>query len=439
MPLDGEIKEVIEKLGKAHADFKSAVEREMAEIKKTGSADAATKAMVEKLQAELDKQTEAKAAIDKRLDDAEKKLARQDLNRNAGDPDKRAAELKSFNGARAAWAQGPHPQDVGEAELDAYKSGFGRYLRKGHQAFSNEEFKAMSVGGDADGGFLVTPDRTGQIVTRLFDTSPIREIAGQQTIGTDALEGLRDIDEAGAGWVGETTTRGVTTTPQLGSWRIPTHEMFAQPDATQKLLDDSSVDIEAWLAGKVSERFARLENAAFVVGDGVVQPRGFATYPTAATGDASRAWGTLEHVGTGVAGNFAASNPGDVLFDLEAAFKPGYLQNASWVTRRSVIQAVRKFKDTTGQYLWQPGLDRGRPATLIGYPIVMAENMPALAANSLSLALGDFRQGYQIVDRQGIRVLRDPYTAKPFVRFYTTKRTGGDVLQFEAIKFVRFG
>jgi HK97 family phage major capsid protein len=192
------------------------------------------------------------------------------------------------------------------------------------------------------------------------------------------------------------------------------------------------------LAGKQADKFARVEAAAFISGDGVGKPRGFTTYTTAATGDGSRTWGQLEHVKSGANGAFAASNPADVLFDLEGAFKSAYLANASWVTRRSVVTAVRKFKGSDNNYLWQPGLQAGKPASLIGYPITMAEDMPTLATGSLSMALGDFREGYQIVDRQGIRTLRDPYTNKPYVVFYSTKRVGGAVLNFEAIKFIQF-
>lgn len=437
MPLDGEIKKIIEDLGSTHEAFKKSVEEELAQIKKAGQPDPLTTQKIQKLNDELDRLTEAKAQHDKHLADLEKKLARQAVSGSQGD-DKLAAEVKAMNHHIAANSNDRF-DELSPDSYQAYKAAFGQYLRKGDKSFGDAERKTLSVGGDADGGYLVTPDRTGQIVTRIFETSPMRQICTVQPIGTDALEGLRDTDQVSAGWVGEQSARPVTGTPQLGQWRIPVHEMYAQPDSTQKMLDDSSIDVEAWLASKVSERFIRVENASFVGGDGVVQPRGFTTYPTAATSDASRAWGTFEHIGTGVSGAFPASNPANVFFDLEAALKPGYLVNAKFVTRRSVIQLVRKFVDSTGQYLWQPSLQAGRPQTLIGYEIFYAEDMPAVAANSLSLALGDFAQGYTIVDRLGMRTLRDPYSAKPFVRFYTTKRTGGDVTQFECIKFLRFG
>ncbi len=311
-------------------------------------------------------------------------------------------------------------------------------MRKGDKHLNEIERKAMQVGIDSDGGYLVPADVTGRIATRLFDLSPIRQIANVQTIGSDRLEGIEDINEADAGWVSELGTRLDTNTPQVGKYEIVANEMYAQPKATQKLLDDASVDVEAWLSGKVADKFARTEGAAFVNGNGVGKPRGFTSYPTASTADATRAWGTFEHVKTGANGAFA-STQADPLFDLIAAFKPGYLNGAQWVTRRTVIAAIRKFKtSTTSEYIWQPGLQQGQPAQLLGFPITIAEDMPAMATGSNSMALGNFQLGYQIVDRLGVRVLRDPYTDKPYIKFYTTKRTGGGAVQFEAIKFINF-
>lgn len=449
MPDGGNVLELIEKLGKTFEDFKAAHDAEVKEIKTKGAVDAVTRDKIEKLNKSLDDLTAQKDAAEKaakasqdRMDALEKKLNRPGLP--AADAAKLEAELKSFNATlkgHAASLSRPMTADLGEAEMSAYKAAFSKFLRKGKDELDADERKALAVGADPDGGFLVRPDITGRIVTRVFDTSPIRQIAGQQTISTDALEGIRDTDEAGSGgWVSETGTRSETTTPQIGAWRIPVHEIYAEPRATQKLIDDAAVDIEAWLAQKVADKLTRVENAAFVTGNGVGKPRGFASYATAATDDSTRAWGTFEHVATATNGDFASSNPADVLFTLIAAFKQPYLNNANWVTRRSVIAKIRKFKEsTTNAYMWQPGLQQGQPAQLLGFPIVMAEDMPALATDSLSLALGDFREGYLIVDRQGFIVLRDPYTAKPYVKFYTRRRVGGDVVQFEAIKFIKFG
>ncbi len=438
-----EIKGLIEAQGKTFEEFKKVNDEVQASVKKLGSADTLLEEKLEKLGESLDKLDAAKTALEKaqtaRIDDLEKRLNRP----RGGDDDAEAKAVDAFNLDRkaAALASGrPQPASIDAAQFAAYREVHVKYLRSGKEMLDADEFKAMSVGIDSDGGYLVTPDTSGRIVRKVFDLSPIRQIAAVQAIGTDALEGISDTGEAGVGWVSETGTRAVTSTPQIGKWRIPVEEMYAMPEATQKLLDDANVDVEAWLADKVAERLARLEGTAFVTGDGVGKPRGFTTYTTSATGDSTRTWGTLEHVNTGQASAFATSNGGDVLFDVVGAFKDPYLNGARWVTRREVVTAVRKLKEsTTNAYMWQPGLQQGQPQMLLGFPVTIAQDMPALASGSLSMALGNFGIGYQVVDRQGIRVLRDPFTNKPYVRFYTTRRVGGDVVQFEAIKFVRFG
>lgn len=303
------------------------------------------------------------------------------------------------------------------------------YLRRGDE----RELKALSVDVDPDGGYTVIPERSSQIITRLFDTSPMRALANIQNTTSDALEILLDTTEAEAQWVGETGARNETNTPQLGLHKIPVHEMYANPRATQKLLDDSNISIENWLLDKITKRFTRRENTAFVNGDGVAQPRGFLTYPTSTAADTSRPWGTLQYVPSGTSGDFDL----DDLNDLVATLKADYRAGASWLMTRATASAVRKKKDLQGQYLWQPSSQLGQPDSLLGFPVYLAEDMPAIAANALAIAFGDFREGYTIVDRIGLRVLRDPYTDKPHIRFYTTKRVGGDVTNFDAIKLLR--
>lgn len=429
-----QIKDLLDAQGTAWAEFKKVNDERIAKLEK-GQAVGDLEAKLVKINEDLD-------AKGKALEDVQKKLNRP------GRSDKEESDIKSecerFNNHRASVKQlrGGHTGS-GPISLDqyiAYKSAFHKAVRYGVQALDGDEAKAMSTGVDTEGGFLMPEEARGRVVSKIYELSPIRQIAAVQPITTDTLEGMYDNGEADAGWVGETGTRSETNSPQVGQWSIPVFEMYAAPKATQKLLDDAAVNVETWLAGKVANKFARKEGAAFVVGNGVSQPRGFTTYPVAATNDDSRAWGTMEVVKTGVAGNFAASAPADVLFDLEGAFRPGYTSKASWVTRRDVITKVRKFKGaTTGDYLWQPGLQMNKPDTLLGYPIVLAQDMPALADGSLSMALGDFTEGYQVVDRIGIRTLRDPFTNKPFVIFYSTMRVGGAVVNFEAIKFVQFG
>jgi HK97 family phage major capsid protein len=267
---------------------------------------------------------------------------------------------------------------------------------------------------------------------KVFETSPMRAYASVQVISTDALEGLFDLNEASSGWVGETDTRSETNTPQLGKWRIPTHELYAKPTATQKLLDDAEINMEAWLAGKVAEKFARDEATAFVTGSGIGRPRGFLTYASGTTLP-----GTIERFDTGVNGAFAAApNGGDVLINALYGLKAQYRANATWFMNRATTTLVRKLKDQDGAYLWSPGIAAGQPATLLGYPVAAFEDMPSPATDSLSIAVGDMREAYQIVDRIGIRTLRDPFSSKPYVEFYTTKRVGGDVVNFEAIKLI---
>lgn len=431
--MDPEIKTAIAELGSAWEAFKATNDQTLAEVKKLGATDVV-------LTEKLDRINGAVDALEDRIGKAEAKANRP---RRGADADlDEEAQVKAFNAALAGH-QKAHSRPLQQLDADgvrAYKAGFEAFLRKGKEGLEDTERKAMSVGSDPDGGFLVPADMSGRIALRLYDLSPIRQIAAVQPVSTDALEGIADNDQMAAGWVNEQAARPVTTTAQLGKWRIPVNEWYANPDATQKLLDDAVVDVSAWIEAKVAERGARLQGAAFCVGTGVGQPRGFTTHPTAATADGARAWGTLEHINTGVASNFAATNPADQLMDLVESMKDAYRDGARWVTRRSVIALIRKFKDTAGgTYLWQPGLQAGAPPTLIGFPVTKAEDMPALAAGSLSLAFGNFAIGYQVVDRRGMTVLRDPYSNKPYVQFYTTARVGGDVIQFEAIKFIRFG
>jgi HK97 family phage major capsid protein len=312
-----------------------------------------------------------------------------------------------------------------------------KYLRRGDQRLTAQERdvleqhqKALSVDSDPDGGYLVTPQQSARIIEVVFETSPMRQIATVETISSDALEGLFDGDEAAAAWVAERGSRPETATPQLGQWRIPTHELYANPRATQKLLDDSAVDIEAWLSRKVADKFARTENLAFVLGTGVGQPRGIVTYPDGTTR------GTIERIPSLDAATIAAEGIYNVIYGIKNAYRTG----AVWVMNRATVGVIRTIRDEsggagTGQFMWSPGFGT-QPATLAGYPIVEFEDMADISGGNIVAGFGNFRQAYTIVDRIGIRVLRDPYSAKPHVEFYTTKRVGGDVLNFEAIKLM---
>ena len=435
-----EIKHLIETQGTAFEALKKSFD----ELAKR--ADVITDDRIKKIEKSLDDAVEAKAAIEAKLkaeikerEELEAKLNR--LGKVAGGPDgeKKAAALAELNAVLAMNAaeqkQAFTPLDM--AGLEAYQNEFKTFMRKGIRP--GMEIKTLSVGSDPDGGYFVTPDVSGRIVKKVYESSPIRQIANVQTITTDALEGIEDLGEAGAGYAGEHATSGDTTTPQVGKWRIPVFWIDTEPKATQQLLDDAAVDIEGWLADKVADKLARFETNEFITG-AANKIRGMAAGYTMTedTTGAGVTWGELAFTKSGTNGGFSASGGGDCIFTLIGLLKNDYLSNAVFLTRRSVITAVRKLKDDQKQYLWQPSIAAGTPEMLAGYPIVRAEDMPALATNSYSMAFGDFRQGYQIVDRQGIRVMRDPYTSKPYVKFYTTKRVGGAVVNFEAIKFMKF-
>lgn len=316
-----------------------------------------------------------------------------------------------------------------DGHVSEYKKAFWNYLRKGMEAGLEElHTKALSVGSDPDGGYLVTPTMSNRIISLVKENSIMRTLATIETISSDSLEILEDRDEAAAGWTSEAGSVSDTSTPQVGKRTIHVHELYAQPKATQKLVDDAAIDIENWLSEKVSEIFARKESAAFISGNGVGQPRGIVTYA------AGTDWGQIEQVVSGTSAQITA----DGLVNLYYALKEEYVSRASFLMNRSAVQAVRLLKEsTTDQYIWQPGLAAGAPDTLLGVPVAQASDMPAAAANSLSVALADFSSAYLVVDRVGIRTLRDPYTDKPFVKFYTTKRVGGDVVNFEAIKLLK--
>jgi len=318
-----------------------------------------------------------------------------------------------------------------------HKSAFDVYMRNGESAGLRQlELKAMSVGSNPDGGYVVPVAIEKQIGERLTAISPIRQIAGVREISGNVYKKPFMTPGPAVGWVGETDARPQTTSPVLDSLSFPAMELYAMPAATATLLEDAAVNIDEWLAAEVEQVFAVQEGTAFVTGDGVNKPKGFLSYTNVA--NASWTWGNVGYIASGVAGAFPASNPSDVLVDLIYAVKAGYRQNGVFVMNRKTQATVRKFKDAQGNYLWQPPAQAGGQASLMTFSIVEAEDMPDVAANSYSVAFGDFRRGYLVVDRTGVRVLRDPFTAKPYVLFYTTKRVGGGVQDFDALKLLKF-
>jgi HK97 family phage major capsid protein len=370
-------------------------------------------------------------ANDERLAAIEKKMSADVLIENKVDRIGRALDEIMLKEKRPRMAAG-EPQQASE-----HRKAFETYLRKGDNAnLGAIEMKAMSAGSDPDGGYLVPDEIETEIGRLLKDSSPIRAIAGIRQVSASVYKKPFTTVGAEAGWVGETAARPETDSPTLAELQFPAMELYAMPAATQALLDDAAVDLDKWIAEEVELAFAEQETLAFISGNGTNKPKGFLDYTKIA--DASWAWGNIGYLITGVSGGFAASDPADKLIDLVYALKAGYRQNAHWVMNRKTQGAVRKLKDGEGNYLWQPAAAGGR-ASLLGYEIIEAEDMPDIAANAHAIAFGDFRRGYLIVDRLGVRVLRDPYSAKPYVLFYTTKRVGGGVQNFEAIKLLKFG
>jgi HK97 family phage major capsid protein len=360
----------------------------------------------------------------------EEKLARIDA---ALDESRRRMDRVVLDRSRPALGQ----DEARDPLVHEHKAAFASYIRSGEVGgLKRLEGKALSAGSGPDGGYLAPSTVEGEILRRLAAVSPIRALATVRTISSGTYKKAFSTTGPASGWVAEAAARPQTGSPTLAELSFPAMELYAMPAATQTLLDDAIVNIDQWIAEEVESAFAEQEGAAFVNGDGVDKPKGFLAYPTVA--DASWSWGNIGVLNTGVAGAFAASNPGDVLVDLVYALKAGYRQNASFVMNRKTQGVIRKFKDANGNYLWQPPASAGAPATLLGFPLVEAEDMPNLANNAISVAFGDFRRGYLVVDRAGVRILRDPYSAKPYVLFYTTKRVGGGVQDFAAIKGLKF-
>lgn len=315
-------------------------------------------------------------------------------------------------------------------QLDDYSKAMDVYMRRGPEAISADVKNEISVGSDPRGGYWVDPAISSRLIELIYETSPMRSVAFIENISTDALEGDYDLDEASlGGWVNEVSTRsGNTDTPDLGGWRIPVHEQYAEPRTTQQALDDARRDVAAWLVGKVTDKFSRVENTAFVNGDGDGKPRGFLQYtagdPTAATFD------VISQVVSGHATTLLSDGLIDLVFKLKSAWRNGALFTMNNLT----ISAVRKLQDGQGNYIWQPDFTRERADALLGYGIVEMADMPDVGAGAEAVAFANFREAYTIVDRAGVTVLRDPYTTKGKVKFYMTTRVGGDVVNFDAIK-----
>jgi len=384
-----------------------------------------------------------KAANDERLGEIERKLSADVVTEekiarisDALDSQKRLIDRLTLKGGRPELGS---PAGAGRAlEAGEHKAAFEAYVRSGEMSgLKRLEAKAVSSVTAPDSGYLVPPETEAEIGRRLAVVSPIRGIAGIRTVSSNAYRKPFATTGFETGWVGETDAREETDTPTLVELEYPVMELYAMPAATAAMLDDTAIDIDQWIAGEVELAFASQEGAAFVNGDADKKPKGFLAYDKVAEG--SWVWGKLGYLATGVDGAFAASHASDVLVDTIYALKAGYRQNAHFVMNRRTQGAIRKLKDADGHYLWAPPATADGRATLMNFPVTEAEEMPNMAEDSFSIAFGDFSRGYLIVDRQGVRVLRDPYSQKPYVLFYTTKRVGGGVQDFDAIKLIKFG
>lgn len=339
-------------------------------------------------------------------------------------------DRKSLLAARPALGMG--------AEVEApHQKAFAAYLRSGDDDGLRSlpmEGKAMSASVAADGGYLVDPQTASDIKSAMNATASIRAIATVVSVESTSYDVLIDHTELGAGWANETATTAETDTPQIDRITIPLHELSALPKVSQRLLDDSAFDIEGWLASRISDKFARSEAGAFVNGDGVDKPTGFLTYPT--VDNDVWTWGNLGYV---VTGSNTGIVDGDPIIELVYSLGAEYRANASFVMNSKTAGLVRKLKDADGRFLWSDGLAQGEPARLMGYSVLIAEDMPDVGTDAMAIAFGDFANGYTIAERPDLRVLRDPFSAKPHVLFYATKRVGGAVSDFNAIKLLKFG
>ncbi len=398
-------------LGGAHDElmgtfeaFREANDRRLAEIEKKLAADVVTVEKVDRINRALDQQTRL-------MDELALKAARPPVGEPLSDPARRSA-----------------PE---------FKAAFETYVRRGDDMPLRElEAKAYSGSVSSDGGVVVPPEVDTEIGRRLAVISPIRRLATVRQISSAVLKKPFATNRLATGWVAETAARPQTNSQYIAELNFPTQELYAQPAATQALLDDAVVDIESWIAAEVEVVFAEQEGAAFVSGDGNSKPKGLLAYNSVA--DSGWSWGNLGFIATGVANGFKAATPMDTLYDLVYALKAAYRQNGTFLMNRRTQAEIRKFKDTTGNYIWMPPAAAGQPASIAGFPVAEAEDMPDFTAGGNAIAFGDIRSAYVVVDRVGTRMLRDPYSAKPYVLFYVTRRVGGGIQNFEALKFIRF-
>lgn len=383
---------------------------------------------------------EFRKSNDERLDALEKGEARSELEEKTDRINDELGRLSAAVDELAKKANRPGaPGAEGDEALQAeHKSAWIKWVRKGDDAgLADIERKAMNVGTPADGGYAVPIQQDRDIMRLLTDLSPMRQVCRVMTVGTEDYRKLVNLGGTASGWVGETDARPATAGPTLAQLKPSFGELYANPEVTQKALDDIFFDVESELSQDISESFSVLEGKAFLSGTGTNQPVGLLTAKTSADGDAARAFGTIQHIATGVADNFPAKDPADILIDLIYSMKAGYRTGAQFMVNSMTLATMRKWKDGQGNYIWQPAMQNGQPGSIFGYGYVTNEDMPSAGAGAIPVVFGNFQQAYVIFDRVGIRSLRDPYTNKPFVGFYTTKRVGSMIANTQAVKFLK--
>ena len=424
--LTAQVKQTHENLNKSFEEFKTAQTQAVSEFAKKGDIDPLLESVRTKIAADM-------VAMQEKMDSA-----LVVINRPRLDTDSYSEKDKEFRDATKFFTQVqtkrnklPAGQEIASADVNldafrAYKQAFNRLMRQANERkLSDVEFKALSVGSDPDGGYTVHPQLSNRIIERQFESSPMRQVVTVETISSNSLELLEDPNEFSAARTSEQVSTGNTSTPQVGRREIVAYIMEARPRASQSLLDDSGIDIEAWIARKVANKFGRVEANEFIVGDGVGKGRGITTYADGTP------WGTVQRIKSGANGGITYAQ----LAAIATGLKEPYYANAQWLLHRTLIGSVLALT-ASATPLWIPSIAVGQPSQLMGYPVRFAQDFATPATSSLSGAFGDFRAAYTWVDRLGVRIQPDPFTAKPFVEFYTTKRSGGDVVDFDAYKVI---
>ncbi len=424
------VADALDKIATAFDEYKKTNDARIEAVKK-GLPTGDFEAKLAKIDGHIETLNEAKS----RLEKVETKLSRPGAS--SGDERKgESQEAREYRQAFISWVRSPNDPERRTALQQRAKVLRQTETRAGgDDGFETRAAQTVTSTGSA-GGFALPEVIERQIARLSVDISPIRQIATVRTVGSPDYKELIDVNGAAFEWLGEAAARNQTNTPDLAEVAPTFGLASAKPQASEESLDDLFFDVESWLVESAAEAIAQGEGAAFVAGNGTNRPTGFLAGPApVATADSGRAFGTLQYIASG--GAAALPTSADVFYDVIYALRARYRQNARWVTSKLVLAALRKYKDSQNQYLWQPSLIASQPDTFMGYPITEAEDMPAVAANAFPLAFGDFREGYLIADRVGMRMTRDEITSPGFVKFYVRKRVGGRLRNTQAIKLLK--